>query len=92
MVLFLNFVMGGVTDVDELFVAIVLLMMSDWGELWEGGTIIGETPQATMWVSGNIFLGEVARLANEGPYLDLVLGKMTEMPRQICPLAKNKGQ
>ena len=87
MLLFLNFVMVDVTEADELFAAIVLLMISPWGELWEGGTIFGETPQAKMWVSGNIFLGEATRLANEGPYVALVLGKTIEIPRQIRRLA-----
>ncbi len=62
-------------------------MMSALGELWEGGIIFGETPQAETWLSGNYFLGEAARLANEGPYVALVLGNMTEIPRQFRRLA-----
>lgn len=62
---------GGATDAGELFVAVVFLKMSACEELWDAGTIFGETPQAKIWVSGNNYPGKKARLVDRRPYLAL---------------------
>ncbi len=68
-------VSSGGTDI--LMCCLCLLMMSAWGEGGDCQTNFGETPQTKMWVFDDYFVGEAARLTDEGLHLAVLLRKTT---------------